>query len=208
MTPALEELGALVEASLPMDVLKVEDCNGDLVLWTQRESLIKLLTHLRDDPNTLFKQLVELTAVDYPARDERFDVVYLLLSLKHNLRVRVKVTAAEDTALPSVFPVFSSALWLEREVWDMYGIFFEDHPDLRRILTDYGFDGHPLRKDFPLSGHVEVRYDEAQKRVVYEPVKLPQEYRNFDFVSPWEGMLQLPGDEKAEEQAAGDEGAK
>lgn len=208
MTPALEELGALVEASLPMDVLKVEDCNGDLVLWTQRESLIKLLTHLRDDPNTLFKQLVELTAVDYPARDERFDVVYLLLSLKHNLRVRVKVTAAEDSALPSVFPVFSSALWLEREVWDMYGIFFEDHPDLRRILTDYGFDGHPLRKDFPLSGHVEVRYDEAQKRVVYEPVKLPQEYRNFDFVSPWEGMLQLPGDEKAEEQAAGDEGAK
>jgi|TARA_R110002072_G_scaffold28235_5_gene90868 NADH-quinone oxidoreductase subunit C len=208
MTPALKELGALVEAILPEDVLKVEDACGDLVLWTRRESLTKLLTHLRDDPNALFKQLVELTAVDYPARQERFDVVYLLLSLKHNLRVRVKVTASEETPLPTVFPIFSSAMWLEREVWDMYGIFFEDHPDMRRILTDYGFDGHPLRKDFPLSGHVEVRYDQDQKRVVYEPVKLAQEYRNFDFESPWEGMLHLPKDENAEGQGAGEEDAK
>ena len=148
--------------------------------------------------------LLDVTAVDYPERDERFEVVYHLLSLKHNQRVRVKLAADEETPVPSVTEVFNSANWLEREAWDMYGIYFSGHPDLRRLLTDYGFEGHPLRKDFPLTGYVEVRYDEDQKRVVYEPVKLSQEFRSFDFMSPWEGMLQLPGDEKAGETEEGE----
>ena len=138
-------------------------------------------------------------AVDYPEREERFSVVYHLLSVSQNQRIRVKVTTNEDTPVPSVSGVYSSAGWFERETWDLYGIFFSDHPDLRRLLTDYGFDGHPLRKDFPLTGYVEVRYDDAKKRVVYEPVSLTQDFRSFDFMSPWEGMTTvLPGDEKAE----------
>jgi NADH-quinone oxidoreductase subunit C len=159
-----------------------------------------LLKHLRDDQNLKFQQLLDITAVDYPSREERFEVVYNLLSLIHNQRIRVKVSAGEEDTLPSVVSLFPSAGWMEREVWDLYGVYFADHPDLRRILTDYGFEGHPLRKDFPLTGHVELRYDETQKRVVYEPVKLTQDFRTFDFVSPWEGILHLPGDEKAEKK--------
>ncbi len=197
---ALQDLGDYLEAARAQDVTRVEMIRGQLVVWTGRERLLELLTFLRDDPNTLFKQLVDVTCVDYPSRQERFEVVYNLLSLKHNLRLRVKVTTDEDSPVPSAWSVFKSSNWFEREVWDLYGVFFSDHPDLRRILTDYGFEGHPLRKDFPLTGYVEVRYDEDQKRVVYEPVDLVQEFRSFDFISPWEGMTQLPGDEKADEQ--------
>jgi NADH-quinone oxidoreductase subunit C len=156
------------------------------------------LGFLRDDSNCLFKQLTDICGVDYPDREERLEVVYNLLSLKFNHRIRVKVTTTPDQPVPSVTGVFNAANWFEREAWDLYGVFFSDHPDLRRILTDYGFEGHPMRKDFPLTGHVEVRYDEAQKRVVYDKVKLVQEFRSFDFQSPWEGILtRLPGDEKA-----------
>ena len=162
---------------------------GDkLVAIVDREDIAKLLVFLRDDVNCQFKQLMDICGVDYPERPKRFEVVYNLLSLVHNNRVTVKVMLDDNSSIPSVSKVFSSADWWEREIWDLFGIFFSGHPDLRRILTDYGFDGHPLRKDFPLTGYVEVRYDDAQKRVVYEPVKLTQEYRDFDFLSPWEGM--------------------
>src|SRR5690606_21228381 len=165
-------------------------------------AIARVLTFLRDDGACRFEMLVDLTAVDYPEREQRFEVVYNLLSLTHNQRIRVKVATDEDTPVPSVASVFPTATWFEREVWDMYGVFFSDNPDLRRILTDYGFQGHPLRKDFPLTGYVEVRYDEEQKRVVYEPVRLTQDFRTFDFMSPWEGMTRLlPGDEKAEADA-------
>jgi len=157
-----------------------------------------VLTFLRDDSNCQFKVLVDLAGVDYPDREERLEVVYNLLSLSQNQRVRLKVRTDEETPVPTASGVFSSAAWYEREAWDMYGIYFADHPDLRRLLTDYGFDGHPMRKDFPMTGHVEVRYDEREKRVVYDPVLLQQEFRSFDFLSPWEGMTRtLPGDEKA-----------
>ncbi|MGM0561974.1 MAG: NADH-quinone oxidoreductase subunit C [Pseudomonadota bacterium] len=202
MNPTLTELGEHLTSSLPDDIFRTETIRDELIVWAYRESLMKVMTALRDDPNAQFKQLVDVTAVDYPDRPERFEVVYNLLSLKHNLRIRVKVPASEDTPVPSVVDIFSSAIWFEREVWDLFGVFFSDHPDLRRIMTDYGFEGHPLRKDFPLTGYVEVRYDEDQKRVVYEPVNLVQEFRNFDFISPWEGMLHLPGDEKAEDEDA------
>jgi NADH-quinone oxidoreductase subunit C len=156
---------------------------------------------LRDDANCLFKTIVDVCGVDYPERPLRFDVVYNFLSYNLNQRLRVKVQAGEDTQVPSIAEIFPAAGWFEREVWDLYGVFFSGHPDLRRILTDYGFDGHPLRKDFPLTGHVEVRYDDEQQRVVYEPVKLMQSFRTFDFMSPWEGLNQhLPGDEKAEKE--------
>ena len=162
---------------------------GDkLVAIVDREDIAKLLVFLRDDVNCQFKQLMDICGVDYTERPQRFEVVYNLLSLVHNNRVTVKVMLDDNSSIPSVSKVFSSADWWEREIWDLFGIFFSGHPDLRRILTDYGFDGHPLRKDFPLTGYVEVRYDDAQKRVVYEPVKLTQEYRDFDFLSPWEGM--------------------
>ncbi|MEQ8357766.1 MAG: NADH-quinone oxidoreductase subunit C [Kiloniellaceae bacterium] len=207
MTEALRDLGDFLDAAMADNLLGVEISNGQLSLQITRDSLIKVLTHLRDDQNCQFKQLVDVTAVDHPDQAERFEVVYNLLSLKHNQRIRVKLTTDERTAVASVSGVFSSAIWLEREVWDMFGIFFSDHPDLRRILTDYGFEGHPLRKDFPLTGFKEVRYDEEQKRVVYEPVKLTQEFRRFDFMSPWEGMLHLPGDEKAEAKKSDEGGA-
>jgi NADH-quinone oxidoreductase subunit C len=172
--------------------------NGELTLRVDREQIAKVLAFLRDDPNCQFKQLMDICGVDYPERERRFDVVYNLLSLTGNMRICVIVETDEDTPVPSVTDLYSSAGWFEREAWDLYGIFFSNHPDLRRILTDYGFEGHPLRKDFPLTGYVEVRYDDEQKRVVYEPVKLTQEFRSFDFLSPWEGMTQqLPGDEKA-----------
>jgi NADH-quinone oxidoreductase subunit C len=171
---------------------------GELTLRVQAGAIGRVLTYLRDQPNCQFKMLVDLCGVDYPEREQRFEVVYHLLSLKHNQRIRVKVATDEATPVPSVTGVFGSASWYEREVWDMYGIYFADHPDLRRLLTDYGFEGHPMRKDFPQTGYVEVRYDEEQKRVVYEPVHLRQDWRSFDFLSPWEGGGPLPGDEKAE----------
>ena len=171
---------------------------GELMLETTPDKLVALLTFLRDDPKCLFKLLMDVCGADYPEREQRFDVVYNLLSLKHNQRVRVKVQTDESTPVPSAASLYNAAPWFERETWDLYGVWFADHPDLRRILTDYGFDGHPLRKDFPLTGFVEMRYDDEQKRVVYEPVKLAQEFRRFDFLSPWEGVRQaLPGDEKA-----------
>jgi NADH-quinone oxidoreductase subunit C len=170
---------------------------GELTLRVQAGAIGRVLTYLRDQPNCQFKMLVDLCGVDYPEREQRFEVVYHLLSLKHNQRIRVKVATDEATPVPSVTGVFGSASWYEREVWDMYGIYFADHPDLRRLLTDYGFEGHPMRKDFPQTGYVEVRYDEEQKRVVYEPVHLRQDWRSFDFLSPWEGGGLLPGDEKA-----------
>jgi NADH-quinone oxidoreductase subunit C len=201
MDDALRDLGDYIVAALPETVLGAEVTRGELVITTMPQSIVKVLTFLRDDSNCLFKQLVDLCGVDYPDRERRFEVVYNLLSLTQNQRVRVKLSVDEGTPVPSVTRVFSSAGWYEREAWDLYGIYFSDHPDLRRILTDYGFEGHPQRKDFPLTGYVELRYDDEQKRVVYEPVKLTQEFRNFDFLSPWEGMNSiLPGDEKAQEQ--------
>jgi NADH-quinone oxidoreductase subunit C len=186
-------------------ILRKDFALGELSFTVRREALKRFMTFLLNDANCDFKQLVDICGADYPEHDERFEVVYNLLSLKHNFRIRVKVRTDENTPVDSVSTVYSAANWFEREVWDMYGIYFNDHPDLRRILTDYGFEGHPLRKDFPLTGFVELRYDETQKRVVYEPVKLTQDFRNFDFVSPWEGMtnVQLPGDEKARKQKVG-----
>ena len=171
----------------------------ELAVVCDVSSLIKVLKFLRDDAQCQFKQLTDLCGVDYPDRESRFDIVYHLLSYRYNRRVRVKTSADENTSVPSVVRVFSTADWYERETWDMYGIHFSEHPDLRRLLTDYGFDGHPLRKDFPLTGYVEMRYDEEQKRVVYEPVNLTQEFRRFDFMSPWEGARRiLSEDEKTE----------
>lgn len=172
---------------------------GQLVLTAVREKIEDLLQYLRDDRECYFKTLIDICGVDFPERAERFEVVYNLLSVSLNQRIRVKVSATEDTPVPTAMEVYSAAGWYEREVWDMYGIYFDGNPDLRRILTDYGFEGHPLRKDFPLTGYVELRYDNELKRVVYEPVKLTQDFRRFDFLSPWEGMtdVQLPGDEKA-----------
>lgn len=197
----LHDLGDHIAAALPKEVITHEVKTGELIVRVRRESIVKVLTFLRDEANCQFKLLVDLCGVDYPERKNRFDVVYNLLSLTQNVRVRIKVETDEATPVPSVTNVFSAANWYERETWDLYGIAFSDHPDLRRIMTDYGFEGHPLRKDFPLTGYVEVRYDDEQKRVVYEPVKLTQEFRNFDFLSPWEGVdTRLPGDEKAEAQ--------
>lgn len=159
----------------------------ELVLSVPRANITQVLAFLRDDVRCQFKVLTDICGVDYPARTQRFDVVYNLLSIKYNNRIRVKVNVGEEELVPTATGIFSAANWYEREIWDMYGVYFSGHPDLRRILTDYGFDGHPQRKDFPLTGYVEVRYDEEKKRVVYEPVKLQQEFRSFDFVSPWEG---------------------
>jgi NADH-quinone oxidoreductase subunit C len=198
MAETLLQFGDVVAAALPGAVIDNAIRNGEAIVTVKRDSVVPVLTFLRDDPALRFAVLVDIAGVDYPDRSERFEVVYNLLSVRHNRRVRVKVATDETNPVPSVTGVFSSAGWYEREAWDMYGIFFSDHPDLRRILTDYGFEGHPLRKDFPLTGYVEVRYDEEQRRVVYEPVKLKQEFRSFDFLSPWEGMNNvLPGDEKA-----------
>jgi len=198
MTEALRELGNAIKAALPSEIEEVDVRLGELMLVAKGDAIVRVMTHLRDDPGCLFKMLIDVCGVDYPEREKRFDVVYNLLSLKHNRRIRVKVRTDEMTPVPSISQVFNAANWYERETWDLYGVAFSEHPDLRRLLTDYGFDGHPLRKDFPLTGHVEVRYDEQQKRVVYDRVKLQQDFRTFDFLSPWEGMTrQLPGDEKA-----------
>lgn len=206
MNEALKDLGEHIEESLEGAVTGHSIEHGELILEAQRDAILDVLQFLRDDRECAFKMLVDLCGVDYPDRgEERFEVVYNLLSLTQNQRIRVKVRTSEDVPVPSVVHVFSTAGWLEREAWDMYGIYFAGHPDLRRILTDYGFEGHPQRKDFPLTGYVELRYDEELRRVVYEPVKLTQEFRTFDFLSPWEGMtdVQLPGDEKAVKPAFG-----
>ena len=179
--------------------------NGELVIRCSVENLIEVLTNLRDDDDLAFTQLTDLTAVDYPNRPYRFEMVYQLLSITQNQRLRLLVAVDEGAVVPSVISIFNAANWAEREVWDMFGIFFSGHPDLRRLLTDYGFEGHPLRKDFPLTGYVEVRYDDTQRRVVYEPVHLVQEYRDFDFLSPWEGVqkdIALPEEESEEEGAS------
>ncbi|HZS83387.1 MAG TPA: NADH-quinone oxidoreductase subunit C [Stellaceae bacterium] len=198
---ALKELGDHIKGALSADVFATSITHGQLVVTAKRESILRVMAFLRDDSKCRFAVLVDLCGVDYPDRAERFEVVYHLLSLALNQRIRVKVTADEETPVPSVTGLWSAAGWFEREAWDLFGIYFSDHPDLRRLLTDYGFEGHPLRKDFPLTGYVELRYDEEQKRVVYEKVKLKQEFRSFDFLSPWEGMNEiLPGDEKARGQ--------
>tara|TARA_R110002096_G_scaffold339036_2_gene532464 strand:+ start:1277 stop:1906 length:630 start_codon:yes stop_codon:yes gene_type:complete len=197
----LKEMGQSIAGALENEVNGYEVAFGELTLTARADKIVTILTHLRDESSCKFVQLVDVCGVDYPERPKRFDVVYHLLSLKHNIRLRVKVEADDETPVPSVVEVFPSASWYEREVWDMYGVMFDGHPDLRRILTDYGFQGHPQRKDFPLTGYVELRYSEEEKRVVYEPVSLPQEFRDFDFMSPWEGAKYiLPGDEKADDQ--------
>jgi NADH-quinone oxidoreductase subunit C len=198
MTHSLEQLGQAIAATVSDRVKGWEIAKGELVIVTDAQHIVPLLTYLRDDEECAFSQLVDICGVDYPSRAQRFEVVYNLLSLTKNWRVRVKLLVDEVTPVPSVNDVYPSANWFEREVWDMYGVFFSNHPDLRRILTDYGFDGHPQRKDFPLTGYVEMHYDEEQKRVVYAPVKLAQAYRSFDFLSPWEGTdYGLPGNDKA-----------
>jgi NADH-quinone oxidoreductase subunit C len=194
----LDALAAHVSTGLAGAVTAGAVRYGELCLAVERQRLTEVLGFLRDDPVCRFNVLCDICGVDYPERPLRFEVVYNLLSLSLNQRIRLKVETDEEQPVPSAVALYSSAGWWEREAWDLFGILFEGNPDLRRILTDYGFDGHPLRKDFPLTGYVEMRYDEAQKRVVYEPVKLPQEFRSFDFLSPWEGMDKLlPGDEKA-----------
>ena len=204
MDENLQEIGEDVAEKLGESVLGWEVANGELILRARRDQITKVIKFLRDDPTCHFNCFVDLCGVDYPERENRFEVVYHLLSLHQNVRVRIKVSTDAATPVPSIVDLFPGANWFEREAFDLYGILFADHPDLRRILTDYGFEGHPLRKDFPLTGHVEVRYSDDEKRVVYEPVKLTQEFRDFDYLSPWEGgQYVLPGDEKADEEAKG-----
>ena len=201
MNPALQDLGEYITDTFLDEIVARQLRLDELTVTVRRDDILEVLKVLRDDANCQFKQLVDVCGVDYPEKETRFAVVYNLLSLTHNLRIRIKIWTDEDTPVPSACELFSSANWWEREVWDLYGIYFSGHPDLRRILTDYGFEGHPLRKDFPLTGYVEMRYDDEQKRVVYEPVKLTQEFRTFDFLSPWEGVqTMLPGDEKVDNQ--------
>lgn len=198
MSEILKELGEYVELKLGRAVRQAEVRYGELTLTVEREQIARILRFLRDDGRCRFEVLIDICGVDYPERPRRFDVVYHLLSPRLNQRIRVKLETDEVTPVASSVEIFAAANWFEREAYDMFGILFSGHPDLRRLLTDYGFQGFPLRKDFPLTGYVEVRYDDEKKRVVYEPVKLTQEFRNFDFESPWEGMTAvLPGDEKA-----------
>ena len=200
MSYALNELGQYIEGKRPDCVLSWDVSHGELNVDVSLSSIVGLVEFLKTDGNCRFSTLVDIAGVDYPERPKRFDVVYHFLSMYQNHRIRLRMAVREDEMVPSITDVHPSANWFEREVFDMYGILFSGHPDLRRLLTDYGFQGHPLRKDFPTTGYVEVRYDESQKRVVYEPVSLVQEYRQFDFMSPWEGAQYiLPGDEKTEE---------
>jgi len=204
MDETLEKFGQAIVAALSPSVTGAAIALGELTLSAQASDIVKVARFLRDDPGCLFWSIVDITAVDWPSREKRFDVVYHFLSPKLNRRIRVKVETDEATPVPSIIDVYRGADWFERETYDLYGVLFTGHPDMRRILTDYGFEGHPLRKDFPLTGFVEVRYDDEQKRVVYEPVRLTQEFRNFDFLSPWEGVdYKLPGDEKAGEKGKG-----
>ncbi len=198
-TPA-ETLAAMLGAVPGLADVRIE--GGEVVVAAARDDIVALMTVLRDDPRFAFAQMMDLCGVDWPERAQRFDVVYNLLSIALNRRLRVIVTTDERTPVPSVHTVWPAATWWEREAWDLFGIVFSGQPDLRRILTDYGFEGHPLRKDFPLTGYVEVRYDEERKQVVYEPVRLTQDWRSFDFISPWEAVTTLPGDEKVHQTRA------
>ena len=198
MDDTLDELGEYLSGKMASAYLGSKGAHGELTVEVKRDQITQVLKFLRDDTRCRFEVLIDICGVDWPSRVNRFDVVYHLLSPRNNHRIRVKLQTDEDNAVPTAIEVFSAANWFEREAYDMYGILFSGHPDLRRLLTDYGFQGHPLRKDFPLTGYVEVRYDDEKKRVVYEPVKLNQEFRSFDFESPWEGVdYVLPGDEKA-----------
>ena len=198
MDTKLDELGALIADALPGAVTAHEVTHGVLSIAANAADIVRVTTFLRDDPRCQFVCIIDVTAVDWPSRERRFDVVYHFLSPTKNVRIRVKVETDEVTPVPSIISVFRGADWFERETYDLYGVLFTGHPDMRRLLTDYGFEGHPLRKDFPLTGFVEVRWDDEQKRVVYDPVRLAQEFRNFDFLSPWEGTdYILPGDDKA-----------
>jgi NADH-quinone oxidoreductase subunit C len=200
MDEALNKLGTYLTGKLGPQLVGFEVALGELSIDVKRDAVPEVIAFLRNDERCRFGCLIDLCGVDYPEREERFDVVYHLLSPWLNHRIRVRIKAGEETPVPSIVPLFPAANWFEREAYDLYGILFDGHPDLRRILTDYGFQGHPLRKDFPLTGFVELRYDDQLKRVVYEPVKLMQEFRTFDFLSPWEGMdTAIPGDEKAGE---------
>jgi NADH-quinone oxidoreductase subunit C len=204
MDDTLDTLGRTIAGALPSSVTGYTVAFRELNVTAKASDIISVMRFLRDDSRCLFWNLIDVTAVDWPAREQRFDVVYHLLSPKRNVRIRVKASTDETTPVPSIIEVFPGADWMERETYDLYGIVFTGHPDMRRILTDYGFEGHPLRKDFPLTGFVEVRYDDELKRVVYEPVRLTQEFRNFDFLSPWEGTeYVLPGDEKAKSGGGG-----
>lgn len=204
MDETLKELAGHIEASLDPRIERAEIVRNELVVTVPAHEIVPVMTFLRDNRLCLFRCLIDICGVDYPERTRRFEVVYHLLSLVHNLRVRVKVETDEQTPVPSIVDVFPAAGWFERETWDMYGVMFSDHPDLRRILTDYGFKGFPLRKDFPLTGYVEVRYSEEEKRVVYEPVKLTQDFRKFDFMSPWEGAKYVLDDDVDPEAGEGD----
>ncbi|HXX05050.1 MAG TPA: NADH-quinone oxidoreductase subunit C [Xanthobacteraceae bacterium] len=198
MDETLETLGRTIAEALTHSVKGYAIAHHELTLQAEAADIVSVVRFLRDDPHCLFWSIIDLTAVDWPGREKRFDVVYHLLSPRHNVRVRVKIEVDEDAPVASIIEVFPGADWFEREAFDLYGVVFAGHPDMRRLLTDYGFDGHPLRKDFPLTGFVEVRYDDELKRVVYAPVRLQQEFRTFDFISPWEGTdYVLPGDEKA-----------
>jgi NADH-quinone oxidoreductase subunit C len=200
----LEKLGQTIKAALAGSVTGTEIAYGELTVHAKAADIIKVATYLRDETVCQFTSIIDVTAVDWPAREQRFDVVYHLLSPRLNTRIRVKVMTDESTPVPSLIGVYHGVDWFERETYDLYGVLFTGHPDLRRILTDYGFEGHPLRKDFPLTGYVEVRWDDEQKRVVYEKVALTQEFRTFDFLSPWEGTdYVLPGDEKAKNDGKG-----
>jgi len=200
MTVDLSALQASIQSNLGTKLVGSEIFFGELTLHVEPQNILDVLSFLKSDVDCRFVSFIDLCGADYPEREKRFDVVYHLLSPYKNSRVRVKVQTDEAGEVPSAIPVFPAADWFEREVYDLYGVVFSGHPDLRRILTDYGFSGHPLRKDFPVTGHVEVRYDDEKKRVVYEPVKLVQEMRQFDYLSPWEGAEYiLPGDEKAKQ---------
>ena len=199
MDARLKSTGDKALTALPGAVLEARQAFGELTLTAEAGRIVDVLTFLRDDPACQFFCFTDLSGADYPEREKRFEIIYLLLSPTLNQRVRVTISTDETTPVPSTVSVFPAADWYEREVYDFFGVLFDGHPDLRRILTDYGFDGHPLRKDFPMTGFVEVRYDDAEKRVRYEPVRLNQEFRQFDFLSPWEGSGPLPGDEKAKQ---------
>jgi NADH-quinone oxidoreductase subunit C len=200
MSEALSILATHIAGKFGDKIVKAEIAYGELTVTVAADDIVAVATFLRDDAACQFISFIDISGADYPSRAKRFDVVYHLLSPRKNLRIRVRVMTDEDMPVPSITGVYPGADWFERETYDLYGVLFSGHPDLRRLLTDYGFDGHPLRKDFPLTGFVEVRYDDEAKRVVYEPVELKQEFRNFDFLSPWEGTdYVLPGDEKAKQ---------
>ncbi len=204
----LHELGEHIAGAMPDAVRKFEIRFGDLTLYAERDAIASLAEFLKRDTLCNFETLIDICGVDYPERGQRFEVVYHFLSMRMNHRVRVKIRTDEETAVPTLTKLHPGADWFEREAFDMYGVRFAGHPDMRRILTDYGFEGYPLRKDFPLTGYSEVRYDDLEKRIVHEPVALTQEYRNFDFLSPWEGIAAvIPGDEKAEPEDSEGEGA-